>query len=117
MAEKTKEQIAEELRTEYRAAIKRTAEAEEALGRQGTFRAGGKKSMSLTYLFWFLLGGFGLHRFYLGRTLSGAAMLGLAVIAVALSFQPSMVLFGGAIGLGLSAWWLIDAFLIPKMVP
>ena len=117
MGEKTKEEIAEELRAEYRAAIKRTAEEEEALSRQGTFRRGGKKSIGLAYLFWFLLGGFGLHRFYLGRPLSGAGMLGLMIVGVALSFQPLLAMFSFVPGGVLFAWWLLDAFLIPKMVP
>jgi TM2 domain-containing membrane protein YozV len=117
MAEKTKEEIAEELRAEYRAAIKRTAEEEDTLRRQGTFRPGGKKSMGIAYLFWFLLGGFGLHRFYLGRPLSGAAMLALMIAGVVLSFQPLLVIFSIVPGAALFVWWLLDAFLIPKMVP
>jgi TM2 domain-containing membrane protein YozV len=68
-----------------------------------------KKSIGIAYLLWFFLGSLGIHRFYLGRTGSGVAML----ILGALSWLGTFVLIG-YLGLGiLGIWWLVDAFLIP----
>lgn len=66
-----------------------------------------RKSTGASYLLWFFLGGFGAHRFYLGRTGSGIAQLLLGL----LGWVP---LFLGWVVLGI--WWLIDAFLIPDMI-
>ncbi len=68
-----------------------------------------KKSVLLAYLIWFFLGLFGVHRFYLGRVVSGLCMLALHGISWILAF----ILIGylGFALLGL--WWLIDALLIP----
>ena len=70
----------------------------------------GSKSMLVAYLLWFFLGGFGAHRFYMGRTRSGFGMLGLCVGSLVLT----MVVVG-FIGLAaLFVWAIVDAFLIPK---
>ena len=66
-----------------------------------------RKSTGASYLLWFFLGGFGAHRFYLGRTGSGIAQLLLGL----LGWVP---VFLGWVVLGI--WWLIDAFLIPDMI-
>jgi TM2 domain-containing membrane protein YozV len=71
-----------------------------------------KKSMLLAYVLWWFLGTFGVHRLYLGRTVSGLAMLLTAVISIALTIV--LIGFFGLIVLG--AWWLVDAFLLPGMV-
>ncbi|VAV99966.1 hypothetical protein MNBD_ALPHA06-1122 [hydrothermal vent metagenome] len=55
-------------------------------------------SMVIAYLFWFFLGFFSAHRFYLGRTGSAIAQLLLNFILIGL------------------IWTLIDVFLIPGMV-
>lgn len=55
-----------------------------------------KKSVAATWLLWLFLGGFGAHRFYLGRVGTGIAML---------------LTLGG-----LLIWDLVDAFLIPGML-
>lgn len=65
-----------------------------------------RKSLGLAYVLWLLIGGLGVHRFYLGRTGSGIAMLLLAV----LGWLP---LFLGWAVLGI--WWLVDAILMPGM--
>lgn len=65
-----------------------------------------RKSIGLAYVLWFLFGGLGVHRFYLGRTGSGVAMMLLAL----LGWLP---LFLGWVALGI--WWIVDAILIPGM--
>ena len=54
------------------------------------------KRRSFAYLLWLFLGVFGAHRIYLNRTWTGLAML---------------LTFGGAL-----IWWVVDFFLIPRMV-
>ena len=72
----------------------------------------GKKSAGISYLLWFFLGGFGAHRFYLGRTGSAIAMLVIYVVSWILTFVAI-----GALGLiVIGIWWIVDAFLIPGMV-
>jgi TM2 domain-containing membrane protein YozV len=66
-----------------------------------------RKSIGAAYLLWFFLGGFGAHRFYLGRTGSAAAQL----LLMLLGWIP---LFLGWVVLGI--WWLVDAFLIPDII-
>lgn len=72
-----------------------------------------KKSVGVGYLLWLVGGGLGIHRFYLGRSGSGAFMLVLTILGFLLLF---------AMGLGLlllipvMIWLLVDAFLIPGMV-
>lgn len=72
----------------------------------------GKKSNLIGYLLWFFLGGFGAHRFYLGRTGSAIAMLVIYIVSWILTFVAI-----GALGLiVIGIWWIVDAFLIPGMV-
>lgn len=61
-----------------------------------------RKSVGITYLLWFLLGWFGVHRFYAGATKSGVAQLLLA-----LSIVGWLVLI---------PWLIADLFLIPGLV-
>lgn len=72
-----------------------------------------RKSTPVAYLFWFFLGGFGAHRFYLGKTGSGIAQLLLLLAG-------TVLLAAGGIGafllLALVVWCLIDAFLIPGWI-
>lgn len=71
----------------------------------------GKKSALLAYVLWFFLGWFGVHRFYLGRVVSGIVMLVLWGLSWLLHFILIGFLGFAVIGL----WWLIDALLIPGM--
>ena len=72
----------------------------------------GKKSSGIGYLLWFFLGGFGAHRFYLGRTGSAVALLVIYIVSWILTFVAI-----GALGLiVIGIWWIVDAFLIPGMV-
>lgn len=70
------------------------------------------KSPLLAYLLLIFVGAFGIHRFYLGRTGSGIAMLLLAIIgAFTLPIGIGLVLLAA-----LGIWMLVDLFLIPGMV-
>lgn len=66
-----------------------------------------KKSAGVAYLLCLFLGGFGAHRFYLGRTASAVGQLLLGVFGW-------ITLFLTWIPLGI--WLLIDLFLIPGIV-
>ena len=68
--------------------------------------ANGKKSTGVSYLLWFFLGGFGGHRFYLGRTATAVVQLIITVIGCFTLFP--LIITG--------IWLLIDAFLIPGIV-
>lgn len=70
-----------------------------------------KKSTGVAYLLWFFLGMLGVHRFYLGRTGSGVAILLLTLLSGLL-----MLVGVGFITMAIPAIWvLIDVFLIPWM--
>ena len=71
-----------------------------------------KKSMGLSYLLWFLLGGLGGHRFYLGKTVSAIGMITLLIFGGLLSAVGIGLFFLIALGI----WVLVDAFLIPGIV-
>ena len=75
-----------------------------------TFEAN-KKSTGLAYVIWFFLGGLEIHRFYLGRTVSGAAMLTLCV----LGWLTLFIYVGVFMLIALCIWWIVDAFLISSM--
>jgi TM2 domain-containing membrane protein YozV len=67
----------------------------------------GKKSVGTAYLLWFFLGGLGVHRFYLGRWVSGLVIL----VCTTLAF----VTFGltAIISVAYAIW---DLFTIPAKV-
>tara|TARA_Y100001001_G_C7839467_1_gene250082 strand:+ start:149 stop:448 length:300 start_codon:yes stop_codon:yes gene_type:complete len=65
-----------------------------------------RKSTGVAYLLCIFLGGFGAHRFYLGRTGTGAVQLVLWLLGWA-------TLFIAWIPLGI--WIIVDLFLIPGM--
>ncbi|MGD1277057.1 MAG: GYF domain-containing protein [Tepidisphaeraceae bacterium] len=75
-----------------------------------TFEAN-KKSMGVAYLLWFFLGGFGAHRFYLGRNGSATAMLVITLSSFVLMFVVIGLFTIWITGI----WALVDAFLIPDM--
>lgn len=71
-----------------------------------------KKSMGVSYVLWFFLGGLGAHRFYLGRTGSAVGMLVLFFMSLLL-----VLVYIGLLGfLALWVWQIVDAFLIPGIV-
>ena len=70
-----------------------------------------RKSALLGYILWFFLGFFGVHRLYLGRVVSGLAML----VLWGLSWLTHFILIGFVGFAVIGLWWLIDALLIPGM--
>ncbi|WP_158292406.1 NINE protein [Paracraurococcus ruber] len=67
--------------------------------------------MGLAYLLLLLFGLFGLHRLYLGRSLSGAGMAAITVLSIPLIWSGLGLL--GFVATG--TWALADAVLIPSM--
>jgi TM2 domain-containing membrane protein YozV len=73
----------------------------------------GPRSLMLTYMLWLTLGSAGAHRFYLGRTISGATMACLTFGSWALVLGQSYEAFAGTLLGGL--WMFVDGFLIKPM--
>jgi TM2 domain-containing membrane protein YozV len=71
------------------------------------------KSLVIAYVFWWFGGPIGAHRFYLGATKSGLAMLGLlfgaGLMAVFAPIVAALMIVGDL------GWTLVDAFLIPGL--
>jgi TM2 domain-containing membrane protein YozV len=72
---------------------------------------GRRRSTAVAYLMWMGCGLFGLHRFYLGRWASAAAMAAITAVSLALT-QSGLGLLGFA---ATGAWALADLVLIPEM--
>lgn len=70
------------------------------------------KQSSTAYLLVVFLGGFGAHRFYLGRPGSAIAMLLLFQVAA----WTSMLGVGIVLGFAAVIWWFVDLCTIPSMV-
>lgn len=71
-----------------------------------------RKSTTVAYLLWFFLGGVGAHRFYLGKPGTALGMLALNFLG-----WLTLGIFVGFLFLAAFAiWWIVDAFLIPKMI-
>jgi TM2 domain-containing membrane protein YozV len=71
-----------------------------------------KKAALVAYLFWFFLGGFGAHRFYLGRTGGGVGQLLLLILGLLTAALGIGMLFLVVLGI----WVIVDAFLIPGWI-
>ena len=72
----------------------------------------GKKSAGTAYLLWFFTGGFGGHRFYLGRTGSAVAQLCLTIFGV----LTAVLIVGFFLLAAVGIWLLVDLFIIGSMV-
>lgn len=70
------------------------------------------KSTGLAYLLLIFFGGLGIHRFYLGKTGTGVAML----IMTILGFLTVAIAIGVVLLAIVGIWLLVDLFLIPGMV-
>ena len=68
----------------------------------------GSKSLVLAYVLWFFLGAFGIHRFYLGKTVTGVVMLLLTLVGLATSVLGIGLIFLFIVAI----WWILDALLI-----
>jgi TM2 domain-containing membrane protein YozV len=68
--------------------------------------ANAQKSTGVAYLLWFFLGGFGGHRFYLGKT--GTAVAQLIITIVGFFTLIPLIVTG--------IWLLVDLFLIPGII-
>ncbi|MEA3047644.1 MAG: hypothetical protein QOJ53_1976 [Sphingomonadales bacterium] len=90
------------------------AEAESLLSRwKPEAKIVGPRSLMLTYVLWLTLGSVGAHRFYLGRTMSGAIMTCLTFGSWALVLGQTYEAFAGTLLGGL--WMFVDGFLIKSM--
>lgn len=65
----------------------------------------------IAYLLWFVLGGFGIHKFYVGKVGMGVLYLALFVIGWAL-----LGAFGIVFLLALGVLLIIDLFTLPRQV-
>lgn len=76
------------------------------------------KNLVLGYVLWFFFGLIGAHRFYLGHIKAGLLFLLGAAVATALSALalPVTYIIGGAIGLALVVFWIIDAIKLPRLI-
>jgi TM2 domain-containing membrane protein YozV len=70
-----------------------------------------RKSVRLAYVLWAFFGLLGLHRLYLGHTLSAAGMAAITLVSVPLIWSGLGLL--GFVATG--TWALADALLIPGM--
>ncbi|WP_462382522.1 TM2 domain-containing protein [Pseudomonas sp. Marseille-QA0892] len=68
--------------------------------------ANARKSTGVAYLLWFLFGGLGGHRFYLGKTGTAIAIL-LITLVGCFTFFPLIIT---------GIWLLVDLFLIPGII-
>lgn len=73
----------------------------------------GEKSMVLAYVLWFVLGGLGVHKFYLGQIKLGIAYAAFTVLNAFLIYGLGIV---GPFGLVLFIALIIDLFTIPNRV-
>ena len=70
------------------------------------------KSMLVAYLLLIFLGGLGVHRFYLGRSGSGAIMLVMCI----LGWLTLVIYVGMFLLIAVAIWAIVDLFLIPGIV-
>ena len=75
-----------------------------------------KKSSGVAYLWWFLLGFLGAHRFYLKLPGSGIAQAIANIGGTWLAFRDMGNTAGWVLAVIGGLWVLVDMFLIPGMV-
>lgn len=81
-----------------------------------------KKSTALAYVLWFLLGGLGIHKFYIGKTAIGVFYLLLVggliagtITGMSEEMEPALII-AGSCGLILGILLLVDLFTIPRQI-
>jgi TM2 domain-containing membrane protein YozV len=117
MDQSEKDRIAAELAADYRRTVRETAQADARARHNTRAMPVAFKSLGVAYLLWFFLGGCGAHRFYLGYAVSGAAMFLATTFCVVFALLPFLSIVSFPIAVALMIWWLIDAFMIPRMMP
>ncbi|SIT87003.1 TM2 domain-containing protein [Pontibaca methylaminivorans] len=70
------------------------------------------KSPVVAYLLLIFLGGFGAHRFYLGKTGTAITMLILFV----LGWLTLVIVIGIGLLIAVGIWWIVDIFLLPGLL-
>jgi TM2 domain-containing membrane protein YozV len=77
-----------------------------------------RKQLLTAYLLLIVLGGFGAHRFYLGRPRSAVAIpvLVLAGWALASAGSIAFTILGYACIVAVWVWFVVDLFLVPSLV-
>ena len=69
------------------------------------------KSVATTYVLWFFLGFWGIHRFYLGQTQLGLLTIGACTLLSILA----MFTYGLSL-IPLAIWWMIELFTLMSTV-
>jgi TM2 domain-containing membrane protein YozV len=72
------------------------------------------KSAGVAYLLWLFAGGFGMHRLYIGRTLSGLIMLLLMPVGIVMMLNKNH--YGAFLVVFFVVWVIVDLFLISGML-
>ncbi len=70
-----------------------------------------RKSAGVAYLLLIFLGGFGAHRFYLGKTGTAVGQLALSL----LGWLTVMIGVGFLLLAALGVWLIVDLFLVPSI--
>lgn len=73
-----------------------------------------KKNPVIAWVLWFFLGGFGGHRFYLGHTGMGIALLATNLVIAGLSVITLGLL--SFLYIGMFIWIIIEAFLLNGLI-
>ena len=69
------------------------------------------QKLLITLLFWFFLGGFGAHRFYLGWKKSACGILALTILGM----LTAVIGIGLIFYLAVFIWWIVDlVFILQK---
>ncbi|MDA1062208.1 MAG: TM2 domain-containing protein [Chloroflexi bacterium] len=69
------------------------------------------RNQAAAWILWFLLGGLGAHRFYMGSPVYGAVMLVVNLVLTVLTVLTSGLWLPAA-----AVWWLVEAFLLPGLI-
>jgi TM2 domain-containing membrane protein YozV len=71
----------------------------------------GNRTLVIGYVLWLFLGWAGGHRFYVGRWKSALVMAAAGFVTWTMTS-----LLGPWLGIPMTIWWIVDAFLIPGWV-
>jgi len=71
----------------------------------------GTRTVVFGYVLWLFLGWAGVHRLYVGRWKSALGMAAAGLVTWILTS-----LLGPYLGVPMTVWWIVDAFLIPGWI-